>query len=71
MSVQFTNVFNQPSSTMTHKRKAALAAIIAMALMSLCATTLYNWDGVFIIMGILAGGGIAISDAEWQKHRKE
>ena len=56
---------------MTHKRKAALAAIIAMALMILCATTLYNWNGVFVVMGALAGCGMAISDAEWQKHKKE
>ena len=45
---------------MTHKNKALLIAAVTVALMLVAALTLYEWNGVFVIEGILAGLGIAL-----------
>ncbi len=52
---------------MTHKNKALLISAVTIALMLVAALTLYEWNGVFVIEGILAGLGIALGQSEWNK----
>ena len=52
---------------MTHKNKALLIAVVTIALMLVAALTLYEWNGVFVVEGILGGLGIALGQSEWNK----
>ena len=42
------------------KTKLLIALLVIVALMVVVALTLYEWNGVFILEGILAGIGMAI-----------
>ena len=52
---------------MTHKNKALLIAVVTVTLMLVAALTLYEWNGVFVVEGILAGLGVALGQSEWNK----
>jgi len=52
---------------MTHKNKSLLIAVVTVALMLVAALTLYEWNGVFVVEGILAGLGVALGQSEWNK----
>ena len=55
---------------MTHKNKALLIAVVTVALMLVAALTLYEWNGVFVVEGILAGLGIPWGRANGTRNNK-
>ena len=54
-----------------NRRKAAVVGAVVIAAMVASALTLYNWNGVFVLLGIIAGGGIAICESLWNQKEPE